>query len=423
MDARRRQLALVLAALAAPSLGEEPGAIRLPAWVEPDGAVVQAVGHADAPAPTRSLSGGPLDVGDLLAGPMLAAPGHFAEPNGAAPLHEPPLQEPMPLPKSAVHAARQLEHAASSATTSHALSRLIARYHETRQQLVDEGHDPLVDRADSVASWAYYARGRMKAAAGKHEAARADFGAALTVQPTNDAARQDLAITLAEEGRLDEALAELDKALQIDPTSTAALRNRATVLLRMHRTGAALDDCDTMLAAVGPGGPSRADALRLRGVALHAAGRLREAAADLNESIRLHPEDAEAYVARGHVFAEGGFYRQAISDYRAALSVDPLSVSAYRSLAWVLSTCPDENLRGPKTAVEAAYRARRLAGGEDYLILDASAAAHAAAGQFDDATAFQRRAIQAAGEPAPSDAVARLRLYEARTAFVAPSVR
>ncbi|MEQ8849392.1 tetratricopeptide repeat protein [Botrimarina sp.] len=433
MDARRL-LALLLATLAAACSADE-GAIRLPAWVEPAPAIALAAGQTDAPAPAppRAQSGGPLDIGDLLGGPMLAPP-RAESADEASDQHVPaelptaqreprPLRAPEPAPISSVHATRQLEHAASSATTSHALSRLITRYHETRERLIDAGQDPLVERADSVATWAYYARGRMKAAAGKHEAATADFRAALTVDRTNEAARQDLAITLAEEGRLDEALAELDAALEASPESITARRNRATVLLRMRRPDEALADCDAVLAAVGPESPGRADALRLRGVALHAAGRLREAAADLNESIRRDPHDAEAYVARGHVFAEGGFFRQAITDYRAALSVDAMCVSAYRSLAWVLSTCPDENLRGPKTAVEAAYRARRLVGSEDYLVLDASAAAHASAGDFEEAAAFQRRALKAAGDPPPADAVARLHRYERRTAFVAPPVR
>src|SRR5690606_36301978 len=140
---------------------------------------------------------------------------------------------------------------------------------------------------------------------------------------------------------------------------------------------------------------------------------------DLDEALRLNPKLAPAQTARGHVYAEAGYYEQAITDYRTALDADPESVEAYRSLAWTLATCPQPALRSPQTAVEAAWRARRLLGRDDFLTLDASAAAHAAAGEFAEAVRLQQRAVLIADSSAATEAQQRLRLYERSKPYVA----
>jgi tetratricopeptide (TPR) repeat protein len=159
--------------------------------------------------------------------------------------------------------------------------------------------------------------------------------------------------------------------------------------------------------------------LTTRGVAFHTLGRLREAAADFDEALRLAPQHASAQTARGHVYAEAGYYEKAIADYRESLDADPESVEAYRSLAWVLATCPEASLRSPPTAIEAAWRARRLLGSEDFLTLDASAAAHAAAGEFAEAVRLQQRAVGIADAGAAPEAQHRLQLYERNQPYVA----
>ncbi len=144
--------------------------------------------------------------------------------------------------------------------------------------------------------------------------------------------------------------------------------------------------------------------------------------ADFDEALRLAPQHAEARTARGHVYAEAGYYDQAIADYRGALDADPKSIEAYRSLAWLLATCPKASYRSPSTAIEAAWRARRLLGSEDFLTLDASAAAHAAAGEFAEAVRLQQRAllnVPPGDAAATAEARQRLQLYEHGQAYVA----
>ncbi len=379
---------------------EPPGAIRLPAWIEADGSVE---------ATTASFESAPK--------PRLA-PRSYAKPTEI----EPPPREPRELAgvqaTEAVRLVRQLENAADGARTPHAFGRLLRRYEDARPRVKASDDPALLTRIDRLGGWAYESRGRLRSSAGDHDAATADFRNALVVDRHNTTARHALAVALAEAGQADEALEALSLVLMAKPNSVAARRNRAQLHLGRGRPDSAVADLDVALAQPIQSAEEQAGILRLRGVALHAAGRLRAAATDLNEAIRLDPRDATAYTARGHVFAEGGFYEQAVKDYTTALHTDPGYTDAYRSLAWLLATCPEARLRDPKTAVEAAWRARRLLGYEDFLTLDAAAAAHAAAGDYAEAVRLQQRALVATEAP-PRDANARLSLYQAGRPYVA----
>lgn len=400
MDACRKQRIGIAAAMtltmAICAVVSAEDAIRLPTWIEPAyessdteaNAVEQA---AYAPAPR------PFD-------------------------HEPKLLTPPPRLASigdendSVRQVRQLEHAASTAQSHHALTRLLKRCDETLVTLEDPA---LRQQAERVASWARHARGRLAMQSGNAQGALDDLRAAVAANPKNTAALGDLAVTLADAGDAAAALDSLNQLLAIDPSSAIGLQNRASLRLSAGNPELAIADCDAALAKLAADAPDRPAVLTTRGVAFHSLGRLREAAADFDEALRLDPKLSPAQTARGHVYAEAGYYEQAINDYRGALDTDPESVEAYRSLAWMLATCPQRSLRSPQTAVEAAWRARRLQGSEDFLTLDASAAAHASAGEFGEAVRLQQRAIVLADASAATEAQQRLRLYERSKPYVA----
>lgn len=343
---------------------------------------------------------------------------------------EPAEPQPFPtltrLPETAdPRPIRQLEHAASEARGEHALTRVIERYRSTRTELSDTGSKQLAAQADQVGSWALHARGRERSDRGDQPGAITDYRNAVRINPANHAALHDLGIALADRGDNKEALAAFSSVLHRLPDSTEALRNRAALLLRIGEADLAVVDCDRALRGMKAGTTAQTATLALRGSALHAAGRLREAAQDLDAALRQHPDDPKTRVARGHVFAEAGFYDQALADYEAALQSDSSSVEAYRSLAWVLATCPESRLRDPETAIEAAWRARRLLGSDDVLTLDASAAAHAAAGEFGEAVRLQQRLLMKMTDREDAEmasAERRLNTYKAGQPYVAKRV-
>jgi tetratricopeptide (TPR) repeat protein len=112
-----------------------------------------------------------------------------------------------------------------------------------------------------------------------------------------------------------------------------------------------------------------------------------------------------------------GKYGQALADYQAAIRIDAQHALAHNSLAWLLATCPEAKICDGRRAVEMAKRAHELADGKRVDFLDTLAAAHAAAGEFDQARAWQDKAVELAPESKKAAYVVRLKLYESRQPF------
>jgi serine/threonine-protein kinase len=85
---------------------------------------------------------------------------------------------------------------------------------------------------------------------------------------------------------------------------------------------------------------------------------------------------------------------------------------AHCAMAMLLATCPTERYRNGEKAVECATKACQLTQETNWICLDALAAAHAEAGDFDGAVQWANKAIQCA--PASSQEAIRghIALYQ-----------
>jgi tetratricopeptide (TPR) repeat protein len=117
------------------------------------------------------------------------------------------------------------------------------------------------------------------------------------------------------------------------------------------------------------------------------------------------------------LFGQGRF-AEAAAHYEQALRLDPRDAEAYNNQAMLLAACPDERYRDGQRAVQYAISACRLTGWMSPYFVDTLAAAHAEAGDFDAAVAWQSRAIDLLSGQWRRDAYrARLALYQARKPF------
>jgi tetratricopeptide (TPR) repeat protein len=142
------------------------------------------------------------------------------------------------------------------------------------------------------------------------------------------------------------------------------------------------------------------------------------AIAEFTEAIRLDPQADDAYHNRAHAYAEKREYAKAIADYNEAIRLNPDDPASYTSLAWVLATCPKDELRNGKRAVGLATRACELTDWQDANDLENLAAAYAECGQFDEAVKWQAKAVAVnTGLQDPDEARQRLDLYKGRKPY------
>ncbi|MEN1678000.1 MAG: tetratricopeptide repeat protein [Planctomycetota bacterium] len=264
-------------------------------------------------------------------------------------------------------------------------------------------------RLAKAASWAFNRRGEVRSDRGEEHAAYEDFDQAIKIDPANAAALHNRGCTLAAYGRHDAALVDFGRAITLGHDPAVAYANRGELLLSIGRLNQAEADFTEALKAE----PDRVACLAGRASALQGQGRVAEAVRDLNQAIAIDPQCAESYAGRGALYAAAGYFEQAIADFDAALLHDAECVAAYKSFAWLLATCHDADFRDPTKAVECARRALRLGDAGDPMLLDAAAAAHAAAGDFAQAVKLQQQASLVASPQLREEFDKRHELYRA----------
>ena len=155
------------------------------------------------------------------------------------------------------------------------------------------------------------------------------------------------------------------------------------------------------------------------GFALLCAGKTTEAIANFREAVRLRPRDGivrhnlslalflagesdkavaelrslltegvgaeKTHALLGYILAEQGDYRMAVIHYRTAVEMDPSFVSAKCELAWILATCPSDDVRNGKESLRLAKEVSALTLHASYHALDVLAAAYAENGMYEEA--------------------------------------
>lgn len=246
-------------------------------------------------------------------------------------------------------------------------------------------------------------------------------------------------------GDWDAALRDYEEAIKLNPRNAGAYVNRAHVLSHKGDHEDAIKDLDEALRI----NPNQWEAYFNRAVDFRELGELDPALADLEKVMTLSPTFVGAYINRGAIYLRKGELDRAIADYRHAAKMDVHLVAAYQgevlallrknkrvdaaqyigkiaqldriqvpdvlnSVAWFLATSPDSNTRDGKSAIKAAQRACELSKWKDWRYIDTLAAAHAEAGEFDQAISYENQALALATDQPDRvrKAKERLQLYQ-----------
>ena len=201
---------------------------------------------------------------------------------------------------------------------------------------------------------AHFDLGYLLHEAGRDAEAIESFLKTLTFTPDHLEANVKLGISLARLGRSDEAAAQFRRAIGLNSNYTEAYFELGTLL-------------------------------RKRGEAAQSMAHFRQV-------LRLKPNDPPGHFGLGMALYRGGQGTEALQHLREAVRLQPEDSIASDRLAWVLATGEEPKLRNGVEAVQVAKRACEITHRQNGKMLATLAAAHAEAGQFEEAASAAREA-------------------------------
>ena len=143
-------------------------------------------------------------------------------------------------------------------------------------------------------------------------------------------------------------------------------------------------------------GPDDAEVRNGLAIALMRQGDAGEAITEYRQAVRIKPEFAEAHYNLGNALASQRNFAGALTEYREAVRLNPDWAPAVRSLAWLLATAEDANLRNPGEAVQWGERLCQITRYQRADALIVLAAAYAEASRFPEAIQSAQKAFELA---------------------------
>jgi tetratricopeptide (TPR) repeat protein len=261
-----------------------------------------------------------------------------------------------------------------------------------------------------AAAWSV--RGDAKSRLLRLDDAVSDYSEALRLKPEEPSALSGRGLMLRLSGRGEEALADYTRLLELQPDRTQAYQMRGRAYAALNRHDEAIADFGRALER----DPSLTQCYFDRARSWEAKGNVVRALADFASAIATDPS-AKTYNERAkfHYFRKE--YAEARADHEAALRLAPDDATTMNHLAWILSTCPDAEVRDGARAVELATRACEVTKWEAAYCVDTLGTACAEVGDFEAAVRHGLRAAELVEEDGRQEYLDRVELYRAGKAF------
>lgn len=245
-------------------------------------------------------------------------------------------------------------------------------------------------KEDSIHKSFYYScRGQAYHKKGEFDKAIEDLTAAIRINPQlylSYVARGDVFYS---KQIYKSALIDYDAAIRLNPKRSVSYFNRGLIKNALGQYNGAIDDYTKAIKQQ----PKYVDAYVARGSAYYALGSRRNAISDYSTALEYAPRHYGALQNRGLIYRNSGSYRLAIEDFSRLIKYEPDNPNGYYILASELASCPQNNIRDGKRAVEVAKMGCELSKWKIpsyYVVL---AIAYAESGDFDLAIEWESKAL------------------------------
>ncbi len=255
---------------------------------------------------------------------------------------------------------------------------------------------------------------------GEVDQAMAQFQNILAIEPDNAEAHNNLGNVFLEQGHIDEAVLEFQRALAAEPDYAGAHYDLGKAFLQQRRISEAISQLQIAINLR----PGYADARNNLGIALAQNGQAKEAMLQFQKAVEIKTDNAEFHYNFGTALLQEGQVDEAIRQFQNALALQPAFSEAQKSLAhiaWIMATSADPSERNGAKAVGLAQQTDLLTGGKNPVMAGTLAAAYAEAGNYPEAVAAAKRAIELANQLNTPKMVSvlegQLKLYQASLPF------
>jgi tetratricopeptide (TPR) repeat protein len=261
-----------------------------------------------------------------------------------------------------------------------------------------------------------YSRGRVWASKGDHDRAIADYNEAIQRTPNAAYLYHSRGYELIEKKEYGRAIADLDEAIRLAPKNPDVWVERGRAWIKKGNAEKGLEDVAKALL-LDPSN-ARGHTWLIYGMKWRVrheldASRCDEAMVDLNELIRLAPNDFEVYGYRSEARMHKHDRTGAISDILKAIELNPKNPRLHVWLAKMRLDHSDPNSDDYLKAVEEMRIACKLTDEKDPQTVENLACALYRAGQNEQALEWQKKAIVLWPDgPLKKAAIDRLKYYE-----------
>ncbi len=221
----------------------------------------------------------------------------------------------------------------------------------------------------------------------------------------------------AREGEPQKALADLRKAADLAPNDAAVRFDLIELLLLMND----IDGAEQALQQTPKEANTAGRRLLFEGAVAARRGETSSAEAKWRAAIETEPTLVMAYQSLAQSMQQRGNVAAALEVLLAGIELVPAAADLQNNAAWILSTATDQNQRDGKLALELATRACALTGNRRHNFVGTLAAAHAEAGDFDEAARLAENAARLAEAAGLTEVAeqhrARMKLYSKKQAW------